>query len=202
MLNDPKACGRTHVLTSARTGSGGTPTPVEHAKIMSDKISDHIVRQLADHVCQRITKRAISGLQRIPPTLSGDDSELLNAWDEICVQVQFEESFFWHVYQHTITAIIGAEIEELPQLERDAIWLQTERGFDWSFDRDWDDESQKTAEPPTYDPDITDYILHKYLLPAAESWSNSRIRAYLDRYDSLNAVLRTDAEASSTAGSS
>jgi hypothetical protein len=53
----------------------------------------------------------------------------------------------------------------------------------------------KSPEPPTYDPDITDYILHKYLLPAAENWSNRRIRAYLDRYDNLNAVLRKDAEA-------
>jgi hypothetical protein len=70
-------------------------------------------------------------------------------------------------------------VEQLKQFERDAIWLHTEAGVDW----DWDDDLHKASEPPTYDPDITDYILHKYLLPAAESWSNRRIRAHLERYE-------------------
>src|SRR5205823_5008771 len=118
LLNDSEACGRTHVLIPARTaGSGGTPTRVEHAKIMSDKISDHVVRQLADHVCQRITKRTINGLLRIAAKLSGDDSELQNHWDEICVQVQSEESFFWHVYEESMTALLAAEVERLKDFE-------------------------------------------------------------------------------------
>ena len=158
---------------------------------MPDKLSDRIAKQLADHVCQRIAKRAISGLQRIAAKLSGDDSKLQNPWDEICVQVQSEESFFWHVYEESMTGFLAGEVEQLKQFERDAIWLRTEAGVDW----DWDDNPHKPSEPPTYDPEITDYVLHKYLLPAAESWSNRRIRAYLDRYDNLNAVLRADAEA-------
>jgi hypothetical protein len=144
---------------------------------MADKLSDRVARLLADDICRRITKRTIRHLQCIPAKLSGDDSELQNPWDEICAQVQFEESFFWHVYQQTIADILSAEIGELRQFERDAIWLRTEAGFDW----DWVDNPEKPAEPPTYSPDIIDHILHRYLLPAAENWSNSRIRAYLER---------------------
>jgi hypothetical protein len=151
---------------------------------MPDKPSDRVVRQLADDVCQRITKRAISGLQRIAAKLSGDDSKLQNPWDEICVQVQSEESIFWHVYEESMTGFLAAEVEQLKQFERDAIWLRTEAGWNWNFDWNWDDNPHTPAEPPTYDADITDYILHKYLLPAAESWSNSRIRAYLETHES------------------
>jgi hypothetical protein len=113
------------------------------------------------------------------PAPTASDSELRNPWDEICVQVQFEESFVWHAYEETITAFLAGEVHQLRQFERDAIWLRTEAGTAW----DCDDDPHKPAEPPTCDPDITDYILHKYLITAAESWSNSRIRAYLERYE-------------------
>ena len=46
-----------------------------------------IVRDLARQVCRRVTQRTIDSLIKMKICLSGDDSELKNTWDEICVQV-------------------------------------------------------------------------------------------------------------------
>jgi len=108
--------------------------------------------------------------------LSGDDSELANPWDEICAQVQYEQSIFWDAYQETMEAFIGGEVQALQPFERAAIWLQTSQGEDWSFD---DDESRESY--PVCEADIVAYIISDYVLSEAGRWSNSRIRAYIDR---------------------
>ena len=59
----------------------------------SDLSEWRIVRRLAEQVCQRITRRVIRSLRELVDGLqSGDDSGLTNAWEEICVQVQGEQS--------------------------------------------------------------------------------------------------------------
>ena len=42
--------------------------------------------------------------------LSGDDSGLENTWEEVCSQVQGEESFHWDVYINTIENFIDIEL--------------------------------------------------------------------------------------------
>lgn len=42
--------------------------------------------------------------------LSGDDSDLKNIWEEICCQVQGEESSDWDVYINTIENFIDKEL--------------------------------------------------------------------------------------------
>jgi hypothetical protein len=53
---------------------------------MSSKLSKSlIVSNLAEQVCQQITRKVISSLQALTNgLLSGDDSGLTNAWEEIC----------------------------------------------------------------------------------------------------------------------
>ena len=52
-----------------------------------------IVWQLAEHVAHGLTRRVIAVLQGMTDHLnSGEDSRLKSVWDEICVQVQGEES--------------------------------------------------------------------------------------------------------------
>jgi len=70
---------------------------------MSRSLSDAaVVRELAEQICRRLTRRMIATLQKMNNgLLSGDDSGLKNAWDEICAQLQFEESFSWDVYDET-----------------------------------------------------------------------------------------------------
>lgn len=62
---------------------------------MTRRLSEStIVADLAEQVCKRITRSTIRGLQSMERGLSPEDSGLENPWDEICVQVQCQESIY------------------------------------------------------------------------------------------------------------
>lgn len=61
------------------------------------KNESEIVRCLADSIVDKIVKNCIRDLRRLKITLSGD-SRLITTWDEICVQVQEEHSFYWYEF--------------------------------------------------------------------------------------------------------
>lgn len=46
--------------------------------------------------------------------LSGDDSGLKNVWEEICVQLQGDESIYWGVYEGVIRNLISDAINKQP----------------------------------------------------------------------------------------
>ena len=135
-----------------------------------------IVAAVAERAALRITRRAIFALQRMPSTLSGEGSGLASVWNEICVQLQHEQSFAWNAYGQTARAVVDALVEALLSHERAAFWLQTGAGIDW----DSDDPAERATNPVATD-DIAAHLLRDYIYPAAEDWSNTRIRAYLDR---------------------
>jgi hypothetical protein len=135
-----------------------------------------VVKAVADAVAKRVARRVILGLQRMHHTLSGDDSELVTTWDEICVQVQYEKSFFWDAYDETVRALVAWEVENLPEHEKDALWLRTDAGWDWAYKP----EDERPPEP-VVDDDIVDYVTRNYVYAEAGFWSNKRIRAYIDR---------------------
>ncbi|MFO8013106.1 MAG: hypothetical protein R6X20_07355 [Phycisphaerae bacterium] len=140
---------------------------------------DRIIEDLAESTCGRICRRAIRALQDIDfakqpdAKLSGDDSVLANTWDEICVQVQHEKSFFWEAYEDTMLATIQHDVECLLTHEAQAIWLQTYAGEDWAH------EHGNEGEVPVCNEEIEHYVLRNYVLSEADSWSNPRIRKYL-----------------------
>jgi len=135
-----------------------------------------IVRELADQICQRITRATIRILQSMDARLSPDDSGLKNPWDEVCVQMQHAESIYWDTYVETINGFVGGEVEILKKFEQEAVWLQTPQGSDW----DCEDEDTRDAYP-VFVEDIVSYIVSDYVLQAATDWSNPNIRAFLER---------------------
>jgi hypothetical protein len=135
-----------------------------------------IVVAVAEHTAERITRLAIRDLQRMKSDLSGEGSGLANVWNEICVQVQHEESLAWDVYDPTAHAVVDALVVELLPHEQAALWLQTDQGIEW----DSDDPAERATTPVTTD-DIAAYLLRDYIYAAAANWSNVRIRAYLER---------------------
>jgi hypothetical protein len=144
---------------------------------MSEELSESsIIKALAEQTARRITGKVVADLQRMKHTLSGDDSGLKTTWDEICVQVQEEDSFQWNSYDDTVRAIVRSYVTQLPQHERDALWLQTDQGSDW----DCQDENEREANP-VCDDHIIDYLTQEYIYAEAGQWSNSRIRAFIER---------------------
>jgi hypothetical protein len=135
-----------------------------------------IVREVAEQACRRCVNSIRGSLQKMPAELSGEGSELGSVWDEICVQVQYDESFQWDAYMQTMLAFVEAAIEDLAQFEREAIWLQTEPAFEWETE-----ETRERDPYPIYVGDIVDYVMQEHLLPEAGRWKNPRIRAFIDR---------------------
>jgi hypothetical protein len=144
---------------------------------MNRKLSETtIVQELAESVCKRLSRRAIRALQGLTDCrLSGDYSCLANIWDEICVQIQHEESFAWDAYEQTVQAIVAGDVEKLTLFERDAVWLQTPEGGDW----DCEAEDQRESDPVYLD-DIVSYVILDYVYAAAGNWKNPRIRQYTE----------------------
>lgn len=131
---------------------------------------------MAEQVCRRITRKTIAALQESKRSLlSGDDSGLATTWDEICVQVQLEESGAWDAYEDTVRQILADQVAKLSGYEREALWLQTSPGEDWQCE----DESDREAYP-VCDDDIVEYVLNEGVFAEAANWTNRRIRRFLD----------------------
>lgn len=70
------------------------------------RIEQHIVAAWAAQISDKIIMEAIDALQKMDSDemLSGN-SGLKNVWEEVCVQVQDEQSFFWDTYVETIESL-------------------------------------------------------------------------------------------------
>jgi hypothetical protein len=122
-------------------------------------------------VAKRVARRVVRTLIGMREGLqSGDDSGLVNVWEEICVQVQDEESFFWEAYDHTVRSMVGGEVEGLPRPVLVALWQWLD-----SIGEVRDDDDAYCLD------DVTEYVVRE-VYRMAEEWSNRRIRAYLARH--------------------
>lgn len=103
--------------------------------------------------------------------------ELETTWEEICVQVQGEESGDWDAYDLTVKQTLLGSVTQLHQREREALWLQTEAGLEWASRR----EDGYAAAASVDDEEIAEYLKDNFIYPAAEDWSNERTRAFFER---------------------
>ena len=90
-----------------------------------------IVSVVAEAAGKRIARKTIHALQKMTDRLSGEDSGLANVWDEICVQVQDEESVFWNVYEDIARKAVEEFTSKIAEYEKHALWFQTTAGEDW-----------------------------------------------------------------------
>jgi len=139
------------------------------------KSEEYVLSKFTGEISERISKKTISRLQKVRDTLSGDDSGLINAWDEICVQLQDEKSGDWDSYDETMRSFVEEYIEELQPHEESALWFQTEGGYEWLCNN----EEYKEKDIPIYVEDVVQYIVQEYIYDKARTWGNKRIRKYL-----------------------
>jgi hypothetical protein len=144
---------------------------------------DRIIFWIANLECQRVARRVARDLQGVSEGMqSGEDSPLANLWDEVCVQVQDQESTMWEYYLDLMRGMIQRQVQPLDLELRKAIWLQTDSGRDWAFHYDWQIREGVPPEPdgiPYSEDDTVDYILRDYILKIAADWTNRRISKYL-----------------------
>lgn len=152
------------------------------------RIEKSLIQEYAQSAATAVAETAVAGLAQCTVTLSGDDSRLRNTWEEICAQVQGEKSFFWDTYQQFMRDLVLAELAKMPSRDLAAIWLQTDAGWDWHSDFEYQDQKDGIPSYRTHDTPAVPYVLddiatfiEERLLSMAESYSNKNIRGYLER---------------------
>jgi hypothetical protein len=144
-----------------------------------------LIRKYATVAAESITTEIIAELKSYTATMSGDDSGLKNIWEELCVQVQGEESFYWEAYQETVRTSVLGRLEALGYHDLASLWLQTDNGCDWDVENDEADTplSQRLTAAPCVPYDLNDiatYLVSEYVLRFAENYTNKNIEAYLN----------------------
>ena len=136
-----------------------------------------ILEPFALDIAKQISGKCISYLKELTVTLSGDDSELKNVWEEICVQVQHEHSLYWDAYDETVRSFVRGHVAELQYYQQKALWYQSDAYWDWYIDE------QEVADdlPPVADDDIVTYITNNFIYRKAEEYTNSNIESFSER---------------------
>jgi hypothetical protein len=158
----------TYVEPTRRASEGSEPF---------DRVSRRLIARVAENAAKRVVVQTISWLKNLEAQLSEGSAgtHLKSVWEELCVQCQGEESFFWDEYKETVTIDLVARVEQLDDYIQLALWLQTQPGFEWTL------SDAADADSPPIDPtDTAEYLWGEYILPRAEAFSSSRIRSFLD----------------------
>lgn len=134
--------------------------------MVEEKLLFEITNVYLDTLC----RKAVRQIQRLPKEamLSGDDTILKNVWDEVCVQVQYEEFNGWPFVEEMLRLTCTWLIEESPpHIQRILFYaacLENEIEFD-------------------YECDFTEFaseILYDKVIEAASKYTNKRIELYLE----------------------
>lgn len=121
----------------------------------------HVVTDFANARASELVSRVMDCLKHEIGELRGDP-KLQTVWDEICVQVQGEESLFWNAYVQHLEQHFERQIEELETYELRALWLQTLDGEMW-----WSET--ETSGPVPYERGaIVDWLVGSLLSEAAD----------------------------------
>lgn len=135
-------------------------------------VHEQLIRHLADDAGRQVAERAAKYLRSLRVCLSGADSGLENTWEEFCVQVQSDESFFWDAYVDTVKDAIEGELTSVQPHELIAMWLQTDAGIDWAAD-------EEEGEPPVMvRPDVVDWV-YELVWKLADASRHPRVVRYL-----------------------
>lgn len=135
-----------------------------------------IVQDLGESVFERVKKAVIQTLDSMEGGLSGEDSGLSSLWEELCVQLQHEQSIFWDMYERTVCETVEGEVAQLPPFEREALWLLTDEGQSWECD---DEENRATY--PIFISDIVQHMVENGIYEEAQSSTSPNVLRYLRR---------------------
>lgn len=148
-------------------------------------LSDHpAYRLVIDHaraLGQGMAEQVRADLEEMDETLlSGADSRLISVWQEICVQVQGEESFLWDTYLELVTGMISVRVTDLSKVEQGMLWLATDAVWDWLYDVVLAGDEPAPEHPGLDTEETAEWIWAEFLRPLAESERDPNVVAYLE----------------------
>lgn len=137
----------------------------------------YFIQSIADATADTLIKRLIRTMQRSIPGLLADQGAK-NLWDELCAQVQNDDSPFSELYSEHVLKLLGKLASELSESERLAVWLVTYQGE--CFLDQAHEKIRVPAEVPVNNNEIADHLLQD-VLNEAMNYENSRIRVMTGR---------------------
>ena len=146
------------------------------------RIEEQIVAAFANKISDQIitgVTRALKKMNSDREMLSGN-SGLKNVWEEICVQVQGEESFYWSAYIQVMESLLRSSLQRLRPHEQIALWAVTEEGWDYIYDCHADDVDLSVV-PVSQNESLNK--LRGELISNAANYENARISKFLERFD-------------------
>lgn len=155
---------------------------------------EEVLKRFSSEISRRICGRAMKDLRNMNAANPQTESQLANFWEEICVQLQAEDWYFWDEYDKTAHSVVAKYVQKLRRHETMAIWFQTEEGFLWlttpvASDEHFQslDEGERgvlraeSQRPEISTADIVRYIVEDHLYRIAAEYSNNRIRRHLEQ---------------------
>ncbi len=134
---------------------------------MEEGTADYIILyQYIGEVCDKLAGRVMWQCQRMPDSLSGNDTDLRTVWDHVCVQMQGQHSIFWDAYENVLRQLIEAQLYKLSENLRKLIWFESNAGTSREDDAEYNEQ------------DVIDHILDRYVLSKAVDYTNHRIERY------------------------
>lgn len=135
-------------------------------------IERHLLQEWAALLRKRLARATVEALASLDAELSGDDSGLTSAWEEICVQVQDEYSLDWDIYEEFIRDLLRSALLELTNPEQVALSLSTDAGLEWLM------EAGDNDVPPDFEDDVIDELMTE-LLSLAEDFESPNISRFI-----------------------
>jgi hypothetical protein len=148
------------------------------------RIEEAVTKAWSSVLTQQILAAVMGDLQRLggDSLLSGEDSGLENVWEEICVQVQAEESAYGDAYRQTVETFIELHLNGLEHEAKVALWSVTDNGWSWIYDHHEDEDGYLSA--PVDESEIVQDLWDK-LLTKAEYFTNPNVSRYVGDEDGV-----------------
>lgn len=148
------------------------------------RLTDHpayrVISEHARALASRVALQVESDLQRVTePMLSGDDTCLTSVWEEVCVQVQGEESYAWDAYVQLMLDQVLSRLQEVSRPELEMLWLRTESGWDWLWDVVNAEQGEAHPHPGIDQDAVAHWIVQDFVKPLAEEYDSSSVSRYL-----------------------
>lgn len=142
------------------------------------KVEEKIVSDLAYDLKKRLVNQVISELKKDYASIKKSEIKCLeNIWEEYCISVQEKESVYLeNDYKKHIFQLYHNSFYSLSLYEKVSIWLRTEEGVDWFYDKK--EKSSELDDIPVDFEDCKDSF-YKMIYDIAKSYDNDNIYRYL-----------------------
>jgi hypothetical protein len=166
----------TTILSPEVAGPNLERDAAEREEGIVTKTSSAVSPVAATDPCVVVVRKVITDLQQIDDRLLGDESGLINLWEEICVQEQSERSLAWSAYDESVRSLIEAHLEDLSKTERHEIWDRVRQTVDPDSAEQLDYRRTRALSVT----DVLSYLAESFVYVEAAKFSNTRTASFLE----------------------